>query len=285
MSGPQFLLLFIGLMLAANIWLRWRIRAGEVRPRISVRFAQDPLRIAALRDGPDAAIKLAIFSLIDRGLLQEFDGLLGTAGELTGHARRPLEQAILDCCVTNSTVNAVFLDAQVNRAARDYQQELLGLGLLPDTECIARRTRLAGFAIGTLVVVAGLRLANAFIQGRSNVWFLIILTVIAVFTLRAPIAKRLTAYGTDTLAHLEKLFERLHSQPWRIKAGGASTDAVLLAAVFGLHALPATVFPFCDRLFPRPPPSSSSSDSGSSGSDSGGGGGCGGGGCGGGCGG
>jgi hypothetical protein len=61
MSGPQFLLLFIGLMLAANLGLRWQIRAGEVRPRISVRFAQDPLRIAALRDGPDAAIKLAIF--------------------------------------------------------------------------------------------------------------------------------------------------------------------------------------------------------------------------------
>ena len=89
--------------------------------------------------------------------------------------------------------------------------------------------------------------------------------------------------------------KRLKSRTSTLSAGGATNEALLLAAVYGIYELPDNAFPFVEQLFPKPrkpesdssswwDSSSSSSSSSSCGSSSGGsgcgggGGGCGGGG-------
>jgi hypothetical protein len=93
------------------------------------------------------------------------------------------------------------------------------------------------------------------------------------------------------MADLNQLFKRLKGRAYTLSAGGKTNEAALLAAVFGLSALPATGFPFISTLYPAKNKSdsnssgcgssssscSSSSSSCSSGSSCGGGGGCGGG--------
>ena len=72
----------------------------------------------------------------------------------------------------------------------------------------------------------------------------------------------------------------------KLRTGGATNEALMLAAVLGIHALPAEAFPFVHQVYPKPMSSSSSGGDGgswgsscsSSGGSScgGGGGGCGG---------
>ena len=78
------------------------------------------------------------------------------------------------------------------------------------------------------------------------------------------------------------LFKRLPERAASLKPGGESNEMAMLAAVFGLTALPAAAYPFVEKIYPKPQSDSSGSggDSGSSCSSSCGGG-CGGGGCGG----
>src|SRR6185436_11482472 len=83
-----------------------------------------------------------------------------------------------------------------------------------------------------------------------------------------------TARGDALLADLRTLFRRLKDRAGSLRAGGATADAALLAAVFGLSALPASGFAYAKRLYPRAATSSGSSCSSTScGSSCGGGGG------------
>jgi hypothetical protein len=92
---------------------------------------------------------------------------------------------------------------------------------------------------------------------------------------------RLTSRGRTLLADLRRLFARLRERAPRLTPGGASADAALLAAVFGVAALP-TAFAYAQALYPRAASTSSSWSSscgascGSSCGGGGGGGGCGG---------
>ena len=58
---------------------------------------------------------------------------------------------------------------------------------------------------------------------------------------------------------LKTLFKRLKSRASALKAGGESNEMAMLIAVFGLAALPATAFPFVEKLYPQPRSESSGS--------------------------
>lgn len=285
-SGPQFLLFYAVLALLANFWLRRHYRsreAGEQRiPRLE--FSEDPYRIACLRAGEDEAIRLAAFSLIDRGLLllNETARTLHTgradANEL---ARRPLEKSILAAAGNSMAVSLdeLLANSQVRSAADDYRLDLAGRGLVADSEIFSARFPALTLALFVTLGVALARIAQALAHGRSNIFFLIILTGICAIALWAAYRRRITGLGAATLAKFETLFASLKRQSGRIISGGQNNEAALLAAVFGLSALPSDHFPYVKRLFPK------TKSSGDGGGDSGGDGGGDSGGCGGGCGG
>lgn len=284
-SGPQFLGVYAAVAILVNWWLRHHYRSREANATVSrLDFSSDPYQMAILRTGDEEAINVVIFSLVDRGLLEEADGKVRLARpDARELARRPIEQAVLDCFTDWAEPKKALRDAEVRRACRGYGDHLVRHRLLAGPDTYSERR--AGFLAALVLTlgIAGARLLNAVLHGRHNVGFLIFFALICATCLFFGYRQRLTGLGEDTLERLLRLFTRLKARANSVAPGGATHDAVILAALFGFAVLPASSFPYLGRLFNKPAPPDSSGDGGSGGSCDGGG--CGGGGCGGGCGG
>ena len=281
LPGPAFLVAYT-LVALVTLMLLYVVRAaGEsgAPPRIDT---GDPYLIAYLRGGKNEALRVATIALIDRGLLQA-DAATRT---VVAHARfsqpQPrIERALMQHFEQSHLATTVFGNDELAAACGDYERRLTGLGLLPDRARKAARRRLLMAALIVLVGFSAAKIVVALARGRSNIVFLIVLTIVAAVVAMAIATPRLTARGRALLADLRRLFGRLRERAPRLAPGGATADAALLAAVFGIAALPAA-FAYARALYPKAASGSSSGSScGSSGGSSCGGGGGGGGGCGG----
>jgi uncharacterized protein (TIGR04222 family) len=169
----------------------------------------------------------------------------------------------------------------VRVAAADLESHLRSLGLLMDPAAIASRAQARTAVLLLLAGVALARIVQALLAGRSNLMFLVIETFLACLIAYHLPKARLTESGQRALSALQTLLQRLKRRVDTLAPGGATNEAMLVAAMFGLYVLPAAAFPFVEQTFPRP----KATDSGGSSSDGGDSSGCGGGGGCGGCGG
>ena len=133
-------------------------------------------------------------------------------------------------------------------------------------------------AVAALATVALVKLVLAFDRGRSNVGFLIALAAAAPLALCFPLNYRRTGLGDRMLADLRRLFAGLRGRAQAIRRGQATNEAILLAAVFGIAALPQGAYLDLQQAYARAHRSSNSSTGcgGGDGGCGGGGGGCGG---------
>jgi uncharacterized protein (TIGR04222 family) len=291
LTGPVFLAFYLLLCAVLLLLLRWVYRTrespeGTITPRLD-----DPYKIALLRDGPDEAVRIAMVSLFDRGLLTDENGVVQATSNGIAFAQRPIEKAVLGHFLRGRPeIDDVFTDRAVQSATARLRNELIAARLVFDPWKFDDNARLSPTAAlyGFLLAVALIRAAWS---GPPRA-FLVIAIVILTFVVIRLYGGRMTALGRDTLDGLRALFRRLQRRAGELRAGGATSEPVLLAAVFGLEALPAHAFPSVTRVKPkrRDRRDNDSSDGGSSSCSScrsggdGSGGGCGGGG-GGGCGG
>jgi uncharacterized protein (TIGR04222 family) len=285
LRGPQFLLFYacLGVAITALAW--WTRRARE-RADIPSRPLSDYLEIAFLRGGSTEAIRVAVITLLDRGVLaiSGTNGVRVAQAGAAGRLTRRTERAIATRAEQSTTPQQLLADRHVTDAVTlDCEAALVQRGLLPSAPQQAARRRLFLQAGGVLALVAGLKIWLAFARGRSNVGFLVVLAAIAIAAVGIATFPRLTPAGTALLEDLRTLFSGLKDRAASMRPQQGGTDLALLAAVFGVSAaLP--VYPDAEKLFPRATDSGSSS-SGSScgsscgssgGSSCGGGGGCGG---------
>lgn len=287
LRGPQFLLFYGCLGVAVTVLVWWMRRAWE-RADAPARPLADYLEIAFLRGGSTEAIRVAVITLIDRGVLaiSGSDSVQVAQADAARRLTRRTEQAIATRAARTATPQQLISDTEVTEAARlECEPELVRRGLLPSADQRAARRRLFLQAGGGLALVAGLKIWLAFARGHSNVGFLIGLTAIFLIALAMATQPRLTPAGTALLQDLRTLFSGLKDRASSMRPQHGGTDFALLAAVFGVGAaLP--VYPGAEKLFPRATDSGSSSggsscgsscgSSGDSGSSCGGGGGCGG---------
>ncbi len=290
LTGPQFLVFYAGLAVLLLLAYRRVQHAATGSDDAGVMLdalTADPYCIACLRDGPDEAVRVAVVNLIDRGLLVQGKGS-GWRASLQGDPavqRRPLDAAILgQCKAASMSPDDIMADRTVRKAAVVLEAHLQSQGLLQDAPALVLQARVR---MGVLLLLAGLalaRIAQAVLAGRNNITLLVILAVVACIAALSMKPARLTGKGRRSMSTLEGLLGRLKGRSDGLRPGGATNEAVLFAAVFGIHALPASAFAFVEETYPRPRPSSDSGgggDGGSSSSDSGGsscggGGGCGG---------
>ncbi len=283
-SGPQFLFFFLIFIGVVNIALRmWQshIEANGPMPKLDL---SDPYRVAYLRGGAAEALKVAAFALIDRGLLKvsNTNDHLTSAPNAEELVRGPIEKSVLALFRKPTEVTRLFENAELNPACKQYLQELTEARLLYGSGPQPHRFSSVLAASGAIGGVAGIKLLLAIQRGKSNIMFLLILAAVGIVFAWASMISRRSGLGLRFLKDQRTLFARLQKQAKYIKPGGGSADAVILAALFGLTALPANAFPFVKKLFPQKSNSDSRSSCGSSsGSDSGssgcgGGGGCGG---------
>jgi uncharacterized protein (TIGR04222 family) len=280
LSGPPFLAFYVVVAIFVVVALKLTIDAGEggVPPSLPL---GDPYQIAWLRGGTAEAARIAVLALTDRGLLTVFDDNLVNFGSDQSFVREPIERAILSRCAHSKTAaTAVLDDPAVEHACAPYKAQLKRLQLVPDAAMRARRYRWFAIAATMLLSIALIRIDIAFGRGKYNVGFLLVLGVIALWPVWRVAHRRRTHLGNRMLKDLRRLFRALRQRAASIRPRSMTSDAVLLAAVFGLSALPATGFAKILGIYKK----SASSGGGGCGSSCGsgcGGGGGGGGGCGG----
>lgn len=281
LPGPQFLVLYavFGVAVLYVLWMLQSSGEGGAPPRLDM---SDPYRLAYLRGGASEAARVATVALIDRGLLTVEDDKVKSTPD-RHEPRAPLEGAIVRACAQPHLITQVCGAADVIAATERYEKELVRLTLLPDDATRSARSRRLTVAIAILGALSAAKLGVALSRGRTNVGFLIILTIVFVVIAIKLTRRSRTARGNALLADMRRLFSRLRARAGEFQPGYATTDLTLAAAVFGVAVLPSARFAYVKRVFPKAKSSSSPSCGGTSCGTScgGGGGGDGGGGCGG----
>ncbi|HVK56617.1 MAG TPA: TIGR04222 domain-containing membrane protein [Burkholderiales bacterium] len=284
LTGFNFLLFYFVLGVLINWGLRHWLQKKEMEEFVRKPQMTDPYQIAYLRGGDREALSIATVALIDRGLLKAEGEVLQARDNLAVDlVNRPIEKAVLKRYSLAGNADEVFTDPGARAACNEYRKELIKHRMIADSVLYRQRLAPALLAIAGLLLVTVIKVQIAFSQGRHNVMFLIILTVIFCIAVFVALGARTTGRGKAMLEDLKTLFARLQQRSKTIQSGGQTNDAVLLAAVFGINTLPTANFPFIKNLYPSKSSDSGGSSCGSSSSSDGGS--CGGGGCGGGCGG
>jgi uncharacterized protein (TIGR04222 family) len=277
LSGPSFLIFYIGVLLIVIIGLKLVLDEAESGAPRALPLS-DPYQIAWLRGRTPEAARIAVLSLIDRGLLAVSGDNLVNLSSAQPTVREPIEQAILARCAQSGTpATAILSDPAVERACAPYRARLERLQLMPDVAMRAQRYRWFAIAAVILLGVALGKIVIAFGRGRYNVAFLIILMAIGLLVVWLLVRRPRTRLGNRMLKDLRRLFRALRQRAATIRPRAMTSDAMLLAAVFGISALPATGFADFLRVYKKA--ASSGGGCGSScgsGCGGGGGGGCGG---------
>ncbi len=281
LRGPEFLLFFLALGVAVLVALYLVRQQAEGGSAVGVRLS-DPYLIATLTGGSAHLFRVATLSLIDRGLLAvSVDGatVRTTAGAAENSVRNEVEKQLLRHFQGGREAKTVFGDGDLEDRAEPYQQELKQLGLLPDDAVQTKRTIWLLLAICLIEGAGGIKLAVAASEGRRNVQYLIVLMIAFGIAAVFVTFRRRTRRGDNMVEDLQSLFSGLKDRCAGFRAGNSTSEMALVAGVFGVDLLPATIYPYSRTLYPK------ATDAGGSGCGSSCGSSCGGGGCGGGCGG
>lgn len=285
LRGPEFLLFYVGLsalVLTSVWWLRQRSEAGPT-PQVHL---DDPYFVAFLRAGVNEVFRDAIVILLDRGKLTASEGSVRCANEAKSECTHPVEQEILSFFTSSHLAYDALQPGTLGSSTLAYQSKAEQLELLPDARVRGQRYVRYGFAAVGLAGVAFIKILVALARGRTNIAFLIILSVLVQAALLKIATPRLTAKGKALLRDVESLFSDLQARRPHLRPNAGTKEIAWLVSVFGLTALPAAGFPDVKTLFPKSASGVSLGGSCSScGAASSCGSGCGGGGCGGGCGG
>ncbi len=286
LPGPDFLgffaLVAVTVIAAAGGLRLWLGPGGRAPRRVS-----DPYAIALLRGGTVEAVRIAVLSLIKRGLLARSGRTLQSVAGAGDQVQDPAESAIIRSCRVATEGSDLMRRQLAVNAFERRRSELAGQGLIPAWGLL--RTYHACVAAGiSLVAALGLgKAVYAWSHGHQKVLGLMFLTIIAgaalVWLFRHP--PLATPRGRVVLGDLHDLFTPLRG----LAVAHRPEEALFLAAVFGAAALAPADRADLEGAF-RPPPQpdraqnsyGSCSTFGSCGSSGSGGSSCGGGGCGGG---
>jgi uncharacterized protein (TIGR04222 family) len=287
LPGPDFLLFYLVFSFALLLFfylLRRGLDRGDQQTPLPL---EDPYEIAFLRGGRSHLLDVAMINLIDRGFLLVSDKELKTADrEDIQRVRRPLEKQILELFLWKSKASTLFSDPAIRQKCKAIEHSLQQKGFLPSAS--QRLTHLTLFMVGLVILwtLSGVKILYALSRGHHNVIFLIMLSVIMVLPLYWVTRTFRSRAGEREYARLKEQLQGLYNRRTSLEPHQSTNELALLAALFGLSALPAI---FADEIKPLQLREAGSSGWGggcSGGSScSSGGGSCGGGGCGGGCGG
>jgi uncharacterized protein (TIGR04222 family) len=289
LRGPPFLAFYALVSTAGLIYMWLAVRGvvlGPVRAASSdaYKHLRDPYLMAYLKGGYRHALTIVVFSLHQRGLVSGLgvaELRATTSKAVLAAVHHTLELAVLHSLAIPQRLHQVRDDAHLKNVVEAYVHPLRQSGLIADESEYQRRLPAFVIVAGTLIVIAAIKLVVALGRGHSNIAFLIILAVIALIWAWGIFYRRRTSAGDDALRNQQTLLARLKDRIKRLAADGATNEAVLVAATFGLTALPSKQYPFAKQLRRSIDAPSNSSGCGSSSGCGGGGGGGGCGGCGG----
>lgn len=244
LSGPDFLIFYglLGMLVLGGLFVVGRLSESGTVPRLDY---SDPYLLAYLRGGEAEVIRVAAASLADRGLLRVDNNRLSAANATAPSlVRRPIESAILQRLTIPTDFTSLFDSTTLREACKEYKDKLEQLRLLPDQKLAGVRLNRLLITLAILGGVALIKIAVAVTRGRHNIWFLVAMTVAFSFIAVRIYNPFRTTRGDALLADLRTLFAPLKKRAAMINPGGATGEAALLMAVFGLGTLSINEFPF-----------------------------------------
>jgi uncharacterized protein (TIGR04222 family) len=258
-TGPEFLLFYLGLaaLVIIGLVLSRQYFESTAAPKIDL---SDPYLIAYLRGGEVATMRVATFSLIDRGLLLVDGSSIKRAENVSPEAvRRPIEKLLLEKFRLPQESTLIYQDTALKEACKPYAQTLRAARLLPDESVNQARMIRLVIACFVLSAVAVVKIIIALDRGRTNIGFLVILMIVAIVVAVAISFPRLTQAGKAMLGDVQNLYSGLRDRAFLLQPGGATIEPLMVAAAFGLHELSGTGFSYMKVLFPWGATSASSS--------------------------
>ena len=274
-TGPWFLAFYLVFGLAVYYGVRELLLRQELRnPHAQLTLADDPYRIAFLRGGALEAVKIAAIVLVDRGLLRADGPLLETtSADSLRFASHDIERDVLRLYLgRQGHSKELAVQADTFPSCNEYRQSLTDQELLVGPPLLRRREKYTWVAHYLLLTVALVKAIIAVSTGHYNLLFLAIMTAVFLPKLRGLRTSPTSSAARRLLSDLLMLFSRLNLRSSRLQAGNGSADMALLAAIFGIGALPLAVYPYLLDLYPMARPAySGDSSSGSSGDSSSGG--------------
>jgi uncharacterized protein (TIGR04222 family) len=288
--GPEFLV-FYSILSACTILIVWFVRRtlesgmpGE-EEELAKEVAKDPYQIAYLHGGRLEVLRVAVVSLLERGLLNAVnEKLLSQDANGAAKVRRPMDKAILSKYAEAKPAQELCTDTIARAEADAVGVPLKRMKLIPGPGEYFSRAILLLASIGLLDSIAVIKICIALSRSHTNIAFLVVLALLAPVCLCLVTIRHRTSLGDRTYRLLASTFQPLKDRRTSLELNQTNSELTFLVAVFGITALPDT---YCSmmRALKIHPPGQAGSSSGGCGSACGGGGGCGGGGCGGGCGG
>ena len=204
LRGPEFLFFYAVLAVFVNLLCGYLIKKKE-GGHDYINIVDDPYLIAALRGGEIEAIRMALLSLIDRGLIKaENAKSVSAIPQASSYARKDLDKAIIDSLP--GSIKSVYSNYQVKYTVQKYVDDLRINQLIPDGDIKSFRFSLFLLFSGILICVALFKIYLAYLRGKSNVQFLILLCIFSVILLLMQSFKRQTALGVNTIKQTQNKF-------------------------------------------------------------------------------
>lgn len=233
LPGPEFLFVYVILLVLWSygfvVYRRWR----ESTPIISYKKEVNPYAIAHLRGGVREALKIALATLIDREIIKmtedhKYISDPARAGEVTDRT----EKDVYHYFETARPIRDLRDSTLSRRLSARFDSELREMGALPGAGDRRGRAVAVLLSIAILEIVLIIKFCLALSRNRTNVAGLVILAIVVPIVFLILNGKKKTARGERFLGDLKNLF---HDPQARSRAKHATdpTEAILLAAAVG----------------------------------------------------
>ncbi|MFN7732370.1 MAG: TIGR04222 domain-containing membrane protein [Pirellula sp.] len=271
LPGPIFLMLYIAVVSAAAVALRWMVVRGDLSrglPPLPLPSKIDPFQIAFLRGGENEVLRAAMVDLVERGWIEPEPPPQPTSRwsrNATSPARwrsamapnesRPtsaIHSFVLEHFQIPATADSLFKSSNIQRLDPEFdawrrwsEKETL----LTDSNLRSSAVALGVMGLLLLEAFGAWKLVAAAMHHRSNIGFLIALMGITPFVLLATCrVSRLTRRGKDFLRDVQTVLAPYRAVKVAEKAGevlpstaslsfGDVSIPLLAMGAFGVDAL------------------------------------------------
>jgi len=225
-----------------------RTKKGALGP--CSRPPTDPYSIAYLNAGPDGAIRIGLYSLVQAGLLTPIAGRVKVAKPGAAQlCANDLERIIINMVGEGLAVATVVKDPAIMRGTQSFRAQLVSEQLLADDSLRVANRNLALMIGGGVVgfVLLGIILSLTLYKNSPDIGNLFVLLVIvtAPFAALAALTPRLTPRGQHALGGLRQRFQKTAEN----KSSQGGEESLIVAGLFGFTALPTAEQPLARVIF------------------------------------
>jgi len=223
-----------------------RTKKGALGP--CSRPPTDPYSIAYLNAGPDGAIRIGLYSLVQAGLLTPIAGRVKVAKPGAAQlCANDLERIIINMVGEGLAVATVVKDPAILRGTQSFRAQLVSEQLLADDSLRVANRNLALMIGGGVVGFVLLGIILSLTQDAPDVGGLFVLMVVvaAAFAGLAAVTPRLTPRGQHALGGLRQRFQKTAEN----KSSQGGEESLIVAGLFGFTALPTAEQPLARVIF------------------------------------